>query len=180
MSLNDVQLPGQLLQDLYKKNLYDTGEQTPAVKTAAKAASVPATPAAEQQPEPLRFLGKNQQKIVICVSYEGLAFIPDQQLEFLANILKACKLTLADVAIINLQQTGPLTYQQLQQETQYRYLLLFGNEASILSLPVNFPGYQVQAFNNCTYLSADPLELIEADKELKTRLWTSLKKIFGI
>ena len=180
MSLNDVQLPGQLLYDLYKKNLYDTGEQAHAVKPLAGTAPAKEATTLVQQPEPLRYLGKNQQQIVICVSYEGLAFIPDQQLEFLANILKACKLTLADVAIINLQQTGPLNYQQLQQETRYRYLLLFGKEASAISLPLNFPAYQVQAFNNCTYLSADPLEQIEADKELKTRLWTSLKKVFGI
>lgn len=182
-----MHLPGLLLQDLYKKSLYDTGENLPAAvkKETAEAVTTftaDAIPAAQpaNNHEPLRFLGNNQKQVVVLVNYTGVSFIPDQALAFLTNILKACRLTLADVAIINIAHYPDLTYPLLQKVTAYRYLLLFDESTLRISLPVNFPAYQVQAFNNATYLLSHTLEEIEANKELKTKLWTSLKKIFGV
>lgn len=114
------------------------------------------------------------------VNYTDTSFLPDKQLDFLTSILGACKLNLADVAIINIANAGEVNYKALTKELQMQHAILFGISPASLSLPVNFPAYQIQPFSNCTYLHSDSLEALAADKELKTKLWLCLKKIFGV
>ncbi len=47
-----------------------------------------------------------------------------------------------------------------------------------LGLPVNFPTFQLQELDNKMYMHAPSLEKIEKEKELKHKLWISLKQIF--
>jgi hypothetical protein len=127
-----------------------------------------------------KYLGQNNKKILLLVNYTDAAFLPDKPLDFLTSILSACKLNLADVAIINCTNAGEVNYKALTKELQMQHAILFDISPDSLSLPVNFPLYQIQAFSNCTYLYVDSLEALEADKELKTKLWLCLKKIFGV
>jgi hypothetical protein len=114
------------------------------------------------------------------VDNDQYPFLSDAGLQFLTSILSACRLSLADVAIIN---THKLPVEQLSariEELNPSKVLLFGLEPLQINLPMNFPIFQLQAFNNRMYLQSPTLEQLEKDKTLKQRLWTCLKTLFEI
>jgi hypothetical protein len=135
------------------------------------------------QPHLLANLFKNSLVVttatVVIVSHQSVPFLPDEELSFLTTVLAACKLSIADIGIIN-QFHVDKTVLQDTLNSEAKNVLLFGVEPLSIGLPINFPAFQLQAFNNRTYLQAPQLSIIESDKALKTRLWTSLKAMFRI
>lgn len=161
MSLNNIQLKASVLAHLYKNSLVETS-----------ATNVPKS-------APLNYLGNNQKNILVIVSHADVPFLPDEELSFLTNILAACKLGIADIAIVNKNGVDENEWQHiLHSET--KKVLLFGVEPLAIGLPINFPAFQLQPFNNRTYLYAPALSHIENDKGLKLKLWNALKVLFGI
>ena len=114
------------------------------------------------------------------VCKKNVAFLEDDELDFLASILLACKLNLSDVAIVNVHTLNVATYRSIIAQLKCKVLLMFDVIPDAIDLPFNFPYFQVQQFDQCTYLSAPDLKSIETDKTLKTHLWNCLKKLFGI
>lgn len=166
MSLNDISLTPQIMAGLYPVHLVEVGN---------KAQS------ANEITESIKFLGNNQLNILILVSEDNAAFIDEDELNFLSGVLTACKLSVADTAIINLKNLAPpVNYQVLINQLKSKTILMFGIEAGEIDLPFNFPYFQLQKFDQCTYLSSPTLKEIEKEKALKTQLWTSLKKIFRL
>jgi hypothetical protein len=161
MSLNDIQIKSSLLADLYKNSL---------VQTSARA--VP-------ENMQLKYLGNNRKNVIVVVSHASVPFLPDEELRFLTNVLAACKLSIADIGIINVHAMEQTNLQGLI-EKEAKNVLLFGVEPLATGLPINFPAFQLQGFNGRTYLQAPALSLIENDKALKTKLWTSLKTLLNI
>ena len=165
MSLNNIQLNSNLLADLYSDSLVETTTKATPINTPAK--------------RQLKYLGNNQKQVLVVVSYESVPFLPDQELSFLTNVLAACKMSIADIGIINssgLDESELLNIIDLEAMN----ILLFGVEPFQIGLPINFPDFQLQAFNNRTYLKAPTLSEIESDKGLKGSLWNSLKALFKI
>src|SRR5688500_12573810 len=117
MSLNNLQLHPQLLAGLYNQVLIETeaGSVTkPAIKT----------------------LGGNKKNIllVVCDTQHPDA-LPDQSLQFLISILKACQLTLADVAITATDGKQELDYKTITSQLGSRQVLLFNLEPVAFGLP---------------------------------------------
>ena len=162
MSLNNIQLKSSMLANLYKTSLVDTESKT----------SIP-------QQKQIKYLGNNQKNIIVIVSYQSIPFLPDEELNFLSNVLAACKLSIADIGIVNSYDVDQTNLQNIIS-TDANKVLLFGVEPLAIGLPINFPAFQLQPFNNRTYLHAPALSQIENDKALKGKLWTSLKAMFGI
>ncbi|MGN6436922.1 MAG: hypothetical protein ACTHMM_10335 [Agriterribacter sp.] len=163
MSLQHIKLPEAVITDLYK---------TPIIQLTSSAAP-------DNKPV-IKFLGSNQQRITIVVNVTDAPFLTDKSFNFLAGILSACKLTVADVAIINLHQIADKNYQQIQQATSPVSMLLFGVSQSDIALPLQFPHFQLQRYGNITYLAAPALDEVETDKTVKTKLWGSLKSLFQL
>ena len=136
-----------------------------------------ATPVPQQE---WNALGGNKKNILVVVAHEGITHLPDVELQFLITILKACQLTLADVAIINLDTTTEKNYKTITGFFDSRHILLFNVTPLQFGLPVNFPFFQIQRFDQCTYLTAPALQDIEKDTENKKQLWISLKKMFSL
>lgn len=198
MSLNNISLNPQLLAQLYTHTLLDIkpeeAKQPPTLTSADKPTGKPIISAAaspKEEPAPTiasepaatfgntPSLGGNKKGILILVQNEVLPFLPDAELEFLSAILGACKLSIADVAIVNLHHF-PQSYTSLLQQFESRQILLMGVTPQQIDLPFHFPHFQLQPFDKRTYLAAQPLGLIAQSKELKTQLWSCLKAMFGI
>lgn len=162
MSLNNIQLKSSMLADLYRDSLVETESKT----------SSPA-------PKQLKYLGNNQKYIIVVVSHESVPFLPDEELNFLSTVLAACKLSIADIGILNAYNAEEPELQNIIN-TEGNKVLLFGIQPLAIGLPINFPAFQLQPFNNRTYLYAPALSQIENDKVLKGKLWISLKTMFGI
>ena len=160
MGLNDITLSARNVFDLYPSSLIE--------------------PVANPTEPAVKFLGKNGKNILILVSKEDVPFIEESELSFLSSVLIACKLSLADVAIVNLKNTPGADYRLFQDQLQSNTILLFDVDTQTVDLPFNFPHFQVQQFEQATYLSAPSLNTIEKEKALKTQLWNCLKNIFRL
>lgn len=209
MSLNNIQLPSALVADLYAKSLIQDKdakivypvqadepvitnntkeiEMPPVEPVAAPVTVKPETPvtAPVKAPEPVaapqwKSLGQNAQHILILVNNPGITFLPDEELAFLTQMLQACKLSLADVALLNLPQYTQTGYQEILQHFNSKTVFLFGVSPGDWELPINFPTFQVQQFDSRKFLHSPGLSDMMGDKLLKTKLWASLKAILGL
>jgi hypothetical protein len=127
-----------------------------------------------------KYLGDYKKNILIIVRYHDVPYLPDEQLNFLKSVLSACKLNLADVAILNVANAPSSLYKEVQEKFKSNYTILLGLAPENLEMPLSFPEFQVQPFNNCTFLHTPVLEALENDKVLKSKLWVCLKKMFGM
>jgi|JI6StandDraft_1071083.scaffolds.fasta_scaffold27221_2 hypothetical protein len=166
MSLDNFQLPPFLIQELYKDSLVDLDSNQ--IKTdSLKPVNIP-------------FLGKNERNILVLVDEKDVIYLPDEDLAFLTGVLTACKLTLSDVAIVNVATANEARYQQLLQQFRPGSILCFGINLAKLDFPLMFPEYQLQQYNNQSYLAAPTLSKLSSDKNEKMQLWNCLKKLFSI
>jgi len=168
MSLNNIQLPAIAIADLYHFTLIDTDE------IAAKTGTTAIVSGDD------KYLGENKKNILIIVDFADATFLPDQALSFLTNMLTACKLTLADVVILNITKYKEKNYKELISTFKSRIVFLFGVEPVSFGLPVTFPHFQIQPFNNATFLFTPSLKECENDALLKSKLWVCLRRIFAI
>ena len=129
------------------------------------------------------YLGDYKKKIVIITSDNNNMYVSDESLEFLSGVLNACKLNLADIALINFNNTA-VNFLDLKKEMQPEFLLLFGVTALQIELPFTLPDYQVQNYSNCKIVTAPLLtELNKQTQQSKTekiKLWKSLQKMFNL
>ncbi|MFN8251965.1 MAG: hypothetical protein U0V75_08805 [Ferruginibacter sp.] len=166
MSLDNIHLPAIVLQDLYKNSLVDLNNNQHESMESTDSGALP-------------FLGNNQKSICIAVNDKDALYLSDELLNFLLGILSACKLSMADVALINAAKNN-FSYRDVQEQFHAVTVLLFGIQPGQLQLPMQFPYYQLQKFNNQVYLAAPDLQNLQQDKAEKTKLWNSLKQVFNL
>ena len=98
-------------------------------------------------------------------------------------MLEACRMNIGDVAIVN-QAVSPANITAIKQQLQPSFMLLFGIQPVDIKLPINFPLFKIQTYDQCTYLYASSLnELVSVSDEskvLKGKLWGCLKTMFEI
>ena len=208
MNLNNIELPDFIIREWYKDNLLLSAHPTPnplppastvspafspaaplpptpaaSPTSTAGPASTPAAPLPDAPPATFKFLGNNRRHITLLVHSPGSGFMPDNQLAFLTKILEACRMTLADVAIVN-NAAAPVTITALRQQLQPKIVLLFGVEPTAIRMPINFPTFKQLSYDDCTYLSSPALDQLVPDtgdsKLLKSKLWVSLKTLFDV
>jgi len=193
MELQNLPLPPFVLADFYKDCLVESTEQRvsnpePIVVRTETVPVVAPTPAPIAQPVEINpnkkiYLGNNAKQIAIVVKDAEAVFLQEESLQFLGNILGACKLNLGDIAIINHLQT-PADFKLIHTQTQCKFLLLFDVMPNALQLPFTIPHYQVFSHGGCTFLYAPSLTVINGNsaeaKLEKSKLWVCLKKMFGV
>lgn len=189
----NIQLPDFMLVDFFRDNLVLVND-IPVAKKAIESV-LPLQPLPVEQPVvmPVKkeslplpkkcFLGDNQKHIVILVNDIDAVYLRDEWLQFLSNILGACKLNLGDVAIVN-HANNPMLFTDFQQQLAPQYFILFDVPTQNIQLPFTVPFYQLQQFGSTQFLLAPSLALMlgntDAVKMGKSKLWLSLKKMFNI
>lgn len=181
MSLNDIHLPLIAIADLYKTVLIQNVQTSEKKNTIeGKKIKKQLEPAEIKEIGSIHFLGNNKKQITIIVNYKDTVHLPDDRLAFLTSILTACKLNFDDIALINFSGLPDMGYKDLLKTVPSKSVLFFGIEPKVLSLPLNFPNFQVQPFDGINFLTSPSLDEIEKDKSKKEKLWLSLKKIFNL
>ena len=177
MNLNDIELPAFVVADLYRSSLIESND-IPAKQTIVKENKPPVT--STQTDPQWKWLGSNQKNILVIVNNHEAVHLPDNELSFLTGILAACKLNLADVAIVNLNNHPETFYKELTSFFKSKIVFLFDVEPAAFGLPMNFPHYQIQAFANNSFLFSPSLKNLESDRVEKTKLWVCLKRLFNL
>jgi hypothetical protein len=181
MSVEKIRLPDFLLADLYKNSLVEI-DATIANKPAAQAPETKQREVDVAEPK-LKYLGENRKNVTILVEQPKTEFLNKEDLTFLTNILKACQLSLPDIAIVNIVSQSA-TFQQIKEQLNPAYLLLFNVETLAIKLPFVVPAFQLQDYDGCKIMTAPPLSSLnqptQDGKLLKTKLWMGLKQMFNI
>jgi len=171
MSLNRLRLPSAIIVDLYRHSMVKAGldENLTAVDAGNRI--------------PYRFLGGNLKRTSLIMSSPDSFSIPEKHLSFLVRILEACKMTLADVAILN-HASHIIDIHELKEQLEPRTIILFGIEPKQINLPFNSPAFKIQQYDGCNFLYAPSMEALNQDTEegklLKSKLWVCLRKIFEV
>jgi hypothetical protein len=193
----EIDIPALLLADMYPHSLVliDQVESKRATKPASTEeipleSSILAEPKIELSTEnpapttlspPIAKLGGFAKKILVLVNEENVLHISDHSLELLSKMLAAVQLSLADIALINLA-TQNIILQQIHQELDADIHIFFGVEPSSMGLPMRFPYFQIQNWNNKVFLYSPSLKELNGTAEEQTHqkrnLWASLKVIF--
>ena len=164
MSLDNFQLPRHLLSELYKNSLVVLDDKQINTKSLKE--------------ENLVFLGDNEKNILILVEDEKALHINDDDLGLLTGILSACKLTLADIALLNMISKKSNHLIKVIEECKPYVLINFNVKTNVLGLDQN--RYQVIKKDNIQILSAGSLNQISNNIEEKKKLWGCLKTIFSV
>jgi len=175
MALNNIELNSLLLIDLYRNSLFEINEVKKNV--VADQSKIEKNDALTKE---WKFLGEFKKNILLVVRYNDVTHLPDESLNFLTSILIACKLSLADVAILNISNQPSALYKDVQKKFRGVATVLFGITPQEFEMPLSFPEFQVQPFDNCTFLYVPVLEKLESDKILKSKLWVCLRRMFSL
>ncbi|MDB5232059.1 MAG: hypothetical protein JWN76_2864 [Chitinophagaceae bacterium] len=188
MSFQNISLPENVIAALYKDSLVvmeqAVGGGQLAVGGGQKLSDIleEVKPGKKIQPKKW-FLGDNKKGIVILVNDKNAVFLSDNELQLLTQILGACKLNVGDTAIIN-TATTTINYAEVHKELQGKYYFLFGMDANEFGLPLRFPHFQIQQYNNSSFLISPSLsEMLEDStdgKMKKSKLWLCLKQVFNV
>ena len=170
MSLNNLILPDLLVTHLYKDSLISIREKEDLTQTPEKA-------------EAPQFLGNHSKQIAVFVYYTDELYLPEPQLNFLANILKACNLNIADIAIINLAKQA-LTFEHINKSMGSRKMIFFKTDPAIIGIDQPIPSFSVREYDGVSVLKATALEDMnqpsDESKLLKSKLWLCLKELFSV
>ncbi|MBS1932535.1 MAG: hypothetical protein JST96_00950, partial [Bacteroidetes bacterium] len=128
MSINKIELPGFIISDLFKNTLIAETEITKHAATENMS---------------YKSLGSNNKKITVIVNEPGVAFLQEPHLNFISKILEACKMNIADVAIVN-HNTKPIIIGELKKQLSPSFIILFGIIPTEIKLPINFPQFKPQ------------------------------------
>lgn len=181
MDLNHIELPPIVVADLYYSSLIGGPETTPPKGAETGIPDEQKSSQSENSPSALwKSLGSNQKNILIIVKTSDGVHLPDHELTFLTGILGACKLSLADVAIVNLHNHPQASYKELTSFFKSKIVFLFDMEPAAFGLPMHFPHYQIQAFAGNSFLYSPSLKELENDRVEKSKLWVCLKRLFNL
>ena len=174
MSFSTAKLPTFLITDLYKKVLISSTNKTlPTLEKVEK----------NEIRNLLEFLGENKKGIAIVVNNPNAVYITDEQLQLLTNLLQACSLSLADVAIINIANKK-INFTILKSTLKFDYLLMMGIDIEAFELPLIFSKNKVQHFDKISLLITENLSILMGKtnevKNEKRALWNALKIMFNI
>ncbi|MEO6904966.1 MAG: hypothetical protein ABI148_01280 [Ginsengibacter sp.] len=159
MSLDNIQLSKVTCKNLFAKNLVEMDQKE------------------ENKEINICSLGENQQQILFLVNEPEHKFLPNEEMTLLSNLITACKLSMADIGLVNFYKNH-FDYHDFANQFHSKKILLFGVTTEDLNLPFTIPFFQIQQFQDQQYLTAPPLKIFLNNKDLKKELWTSLQKLF--
>ena len=182
-------LPAVVIGQLYRHSLVAIDDEQIPPSSPSAEITEPALPAGADEVmtgnagpvvAPLRFLGNNARRIAILVNYPGEPFLPEASLQFLTNILNACKLNIGDTAIVNAGRDA-VDFPLLRTTLHMEQLILFGNIPGIIPGAASFAIEVVEGVGALTAPALEEMNNGSAEgKQLKGRLWQALKQLFNL
>jgi hypothetical protein len=130
----------------------------------------------------ITWLGAFNRKVLIIVEDVHAVHLAENELVLLAKMMEAVKLSMADVAVVNTARYR-LSLNQIMQKLPAEVVLFFGVEPFSMGMPMKFPHFQLQRWNDGIYLFSPSLFEINTPSALqvnqKKGLWKALLEIFA-
>ena len=190
-------LPAAVLVSLYKDTLVLPEIEIMSVENEAKAittaigkeamASTTSNEIVNEQKStptlPLKYLGDHLKKIAVIVNDPEAVYLNETDLGLLSSILNACKLTLADIALINIAQQ-PLSLHEIIETLPSQLILVFELTGAQLKIKLPTTLYKQIVLGETHILFSASLKSMQgADQTAKlekSKLWNALKLLFKL
>ena len=197
MSREKTILPNALLVSLYKDTLVlpetekkqaeiiapqiiqpiEQAQATPLPENAVKEISTP------RQSGPIKYLGEHLKQVTVIVKDELAVYLNENDLNLLSSILGACKLTLADIALINVAQQK-LSLHEILDTLPSKLVMIFDISGAALKIKLPTTLYKSIQLGDTYLLFSNSLSLMQGANQSakleKSKLWTILKQLFQL
>ncbi|WP_303311591.1 hypothetical protein [Hymenobacter sp. BT730] len=157
-----------------------TPPPTPAVPVSPVSAA-PAPPVRTAPPlteTPFTTLGSNPNGLLILVRMDPVLFQRLPRNFFLNNLLKAIRLVMEDVVLINVESHLPVALSTLRQKLAGKQIIAFGKNLLDVAVHKTQLYEPVLLVGDAAYLPAAEIELIEEDNSRKKLLWQAMQRMF--
>ena len=138
---------------------------------------------ATEMPSPIKYLGDHHKKILVVVNDPESVYLNETDFILLTSILNACRLTIADIALINVGNQKASLHEML---TKLPSLLVIAFDLDAKALKIKLPStlYKVTPLGEANLLFSAALSTMQGSsadaKKEKGKLWTVLKQIFQL
>ncbi|MBO0358675.1 hypothetical protein J0X19_12020 [Hymenobacter sp. BT186] len=159
--------------------------------TLADLPAAPAAPASQPgrvQPTPTQSpvahipfatLGSNPNGLILLVRLPAEEFRKLPRNVFLNNILKAIRLVMEDVVLVNVEhEKYPVALCTLRQTLAAKQFLAFGKNLLDVAVYTTQPYEPVLLFGDTAFLGASEVKMLEYDAGRKKQLWHSMQRMF--
>lgn len=156
--------------------------------TVAQLPAAAAAPAGRVQPTPTQSpvahipfstLGSNANGLVILVRLPAEEFKKLPRNVFLNNLLKAIRLIVEDVVLVNVEHPSyPVALCSLRQHLAARQFLAFGKNLLDVAVYTTQPYEPVLLFGDTAFLGASEISMLEYDAGRKKQLWQAVQRMF--
>ena len=168
-------LPNSVLVQLYKESIVLCEAASNVDK---KETTEEATPTV-----PIKFLGEHQKKILVLVQDTNAVHLNERAFDLLTSILNACKLTIVDIALINLANKN-FSLHQILTQVPSDFVLIFDLNPTQLKIKLPTKLYTPILLGETQLLFSNNLSTmqgIDTDSKIeKTKLWSALKLLFKL
>ncbi|AHJ97894.1 hypothetical protein [Hymenobacter swuensis] len=128
---------------------------------------------------PFATLGSNAQGLVILVRVSPEQFLKLPRNVFLNNLLKALRLVMEDVVLVNVEhEKFPVALCSLRQHLAARQFLAFGKNLLDVAVYTTQPYEPVLLYGDTAFLGASEIEMLEYDAGRKKQLWQAVQRMF--
>ncbi|MCX6331457.1 MAG: hypothetical protein NTZ82_02350 [Bacteroidetes bacterium] len=197
MSREKTILPNALLVSLYKDTLVlpemakkqaeiiapqiiqpiEHAQATSLPENAVKEISTPS------QSGPIKYLGEHLKQVTVIVKDELAVHLNENDLNLLSSILGACKLTLADIALINIAQQK-LSLHEILDTLPSKLVMIFDVSGAALKIKLPTTLYKSIQLGDTYLLFSNSLSLMQGTDQSakleKSKLWNILKQLFQL
>ncbi len=130
-------------------------------------------------PPPVPFPALQHRILILVDEKKQDDLLPSDAL-LLENILKATGHSITETDILNLSSLPHSDARAVLVSKSTNYFITFGVPLIKLQLDLLLPPYTPKYVEGIWFLLADPLSAINANKELKKRLWLALQQMFKV
>lgn len=132
--------------------------------------------AAEGSSPAFDYLGENNRYLLLLVHIPQQKNLPSQEMDALINTLKAKKMSLYDVALLNIAHYPSATFDNLKDFFVCKTLVLLGvapQQIQLQKVALN----SITAIDNVTVLATYSFAEMLADTDKKRAFWNEMKKL---
>ena len=166
----ESQKEGEVADPSEKSQIIPKEVEVPEISTP-DTVQVVEEPVEKIEPAIISYKGRNEKGILILVEDSTDEFLNENDLSYLLKIIGAVKLSLADIALVNVHKSKNYS------ELDYSTAIVFTSNHSFTS--PNSNKYSTQQVGDVRLLLTDPLDQIVNSVELRTSLWNALKGMFN-
>lgn len=128
---------------------------------------------------PFSTMGSNPNGLLILVRLSPEEFKKLPRNVFLNNILKAIRLVMEDVVLVNVEhEKFPVALCSLRQHLAARQFLAFGKNLLDVAVYTTQPYEPVLLYGDTAFLGASEVKMLEYDAGRKKQLWQSMQRMF--